>query len=78
MELCYDKRRNITFDKRRNSIATPYEKELCELFDYDRFVFFIPDYQSGARKLLFELDEGLGFGMRFDWIWDLYDSSRKI
>lgn len=22
----------------------PYEKELRELFDYDRFVFFIPDY----------------------------------
>lgn len=49
-----------------------------ELFDYDRFVFFILDYQSGARKLLFELDKGLGFGMRVDWIWDLYDYSRKI
>lgn len=56
----------------------PYEKELRELFDYDRFVFFILDYQSGARKLLFELDKGLGFGMRVDWIWDLYDYSRKI
>lgn len=44
----------------------PYEKELRELFDYDWFVFFIPDYQSGARKLLFELDEGLGFGIKFD------------